>query len=678
MNCPICQSSNTSKQRQAARQQEVLDIYHCKECDHRFQDSAQYRDIYSTGDFTIEARNQSEAPSTEKIKALDKKALERVGFYDSIIRPWPNVLEVGSSIGSFLHLLKIQGKEITGIEPDPVYSDYAQQQYFFQQHATLLEDFKAPQKYQGVCSFHVIEHVQDPRVFVDKIHQLLDDRGEVLIECPSWEIHSFGSIAHTLWAPHIHYFSHASMYRLMSESFEVLNYGFLGIALYIHARKTQQSTFDAKVLKRLKRRSRRFFNLNRLIPRIKLTSGNFPLTSTQLLLQPFLQKTVKASWQKLVTAGSFAPKEWWYRQQESGFIASKRAVHLSYYSGWENAGDTVLSKCVRDAFKQLPAQKWLLRKVTAPVTDKLIREINAGPFLLIGGGGLLLPDSNPNSKSGWQWAVSAEELDRITVPIIVYAIGYNYFPGQRPNDLFIKSLIKIVEKSTFFGLRNLGSINAVKQLIPTSLHHKIRHQPCPTTLVRRFEPTLPSKKSTKSIAINVAYDRYKNRFGAHIYTILDQMALAMKALEKRGYTIYNACHLKDDGKFELSLDRHSINYKSVNLQFAVPATVYKFYNQMDLVLGLRGHAQMIPFGVNCKIISLGSHNKLRYFLEDIEATDWFVDLKSTPENICERILATFDAIYEDEQATGLRLQNAQEQLYKITSENMQEIKQSLH
>jgi polysaccharide pyruvyl transferase WcaK-like protein len=523
----------------------------------------------------------------------------------------------------------------------------------------------------------VIEHVQDPQAFVAKIHQLLEPEGEVLIECPSWEIHSYGSVSHTLWAPHIHYFSAPSMYQLLSSSFEVIDIGFLGVAIYIHARKSDRSTFNAKDLSRFKRLSKRVYRWNSLIPRIKITSGSFPLTTTQLLLQPFLQKTTQASWNKLKTAGGFAPREWWYRQKEAGLFKGKRAVHLSYYSGWENAGDTVLSKCVRDSFRLLPADSWLLRKVTAAVTPRLIDEINRGPFLLIGGGGLLLPDSNPNSKSGWQWAVSAQELEQIKVPIIVYAIGYNYFPGQKPNDLFIQSLIRIVEKSIFFGLRNQGSINAVKQLIPEHLHHKIRHQPCPTTLVRYFEPQLPAKTVTKNVAINVAYDRYKNRFGADVYTILDQMALAMKSLQDQGYNIFNACHLKDDSKFELSLDRRGVRYQSVQLQFAVPSEVYAFYNNMELVMGLRGHAQMIPFGVNCKIISLGSHNKLRYFLEDIEAADWFVDLKTDPESISERILATFDAIQNHSEQTRNRLKQAQEQLYQTTVQNMQEIKELL-
>lgn len=35
---------------------------------------------------------------------------------------------------------------------------------------------------------------------------------------------------------------------------------------------------------------------------------------------------------------------------------------------------------------------------------------------------------------------------------------------------------------------------------------------------------------------------------------------------------------------------------------------------------------MIPFGLNCGIISLGTHDKMRWFLDDLGAADWDIDL----------------------------------------------------
>ena len=48
---------------------------------------------------------------------------------------------------------------------------------------------------------------------------------------------------------------------------------------------------------------------------------------------------------------------------------------------------------------------------------------------------------------------------------------------------------------------------------------------------------------------------------------------------------------------------------------------------MDLVLGMRGHANIIPFGQEVPFIALGSHDKNRFFLEQI----------GNPENIFDAV-----------------------------------------
>jgi polysaccharide pyruvyl transferase WcaK-like protein len=50
------------------------------------------------------------------------------------------------------------------------------------------------------------------------------------------------------------------------------------------------------------------------------------------------------------------------------------------------------------------------------------------------------------------------------------------------------------------------------------------------------------------------------------------------------------------------------------------------YRQASLVIGMRGHATMIPFGVGTPVLSIVSHPKMRYFLEDVERTDWGFDV----------------------------------------------------
>ena len=95
---------------------------------------------------------------------------------------------------------------------------------------------------------------------------------------------------------------------------------------------------------------------------------------------------------------------------------------------------------------------------------------------------------------------------------------------------------------------------------------------------------------------------------------------------------------------------------------------------MDCVIGMRGHAQMIPFGLNCEIISLGSHEKMKWFLQDINAEDWYIELREEPETIAKRIIELFNNIH-DKETTKNRLISAQNILWKKTLYNASIIKQ---
>ena len=91
-------------------------------------------------------------------------------------------------------------------------------------------------------------------------------------------------------------------------------------------------------------------------------------------------------------------------------------------------------------------------------------------------------------------------------------------------------------------------------------------------------------------------------------------------------------------------------------------------------MGMRAHAQMIPFGLNCRIISLGTHNKMRWFLEDIGAPEWYIDLCDHPEEICERILDKFQRFNESEkESVNQKIIDAQNVLWNITQNNLRAI-----
>lgn len=345
------------------------------------------------------------------------------------------------------------------------------------------------------------------------------------------------------------------------------------------------------------------------------------------------------------------------------------ATHITYCLA-RNAGDTMLSWCVR---RFLNFDKWNIKNVQAVVDDVLLSEINGSDLIVIGGGGLFLPDTNANQISGWQWAAGKEQIEGIHAPIAIFAVGYNYFKGQTNTDLFISSLNQIVRKAGFVGLRNRGSVRAIRELVEDDLKEKIIYQPCATTLIRRL-CKVQAKKNTKRVALNAAFDRSDRRYGREKEAILRQIARAASSIERMGYQIIYTAHSDDDLEFLPYMDRENVHYKIKNLCQSLPHEVISFYRNIEVTIGMRGHAQMIPFGVGGKIISLGTHDKMRWFLEDVHLADCYVDLAVQTDTISSRILHIFkNIVIKDPAGMDRRLKTQQERLWRISCRNRKKI-----
>ena len=68
------------------------------------------------------------------------------------------------------------------------------------------------------------------------------------------------------------------------------------------------------------------------------------------------------------------------------------------------------------------------------------------------------------------------------------------------------------------------------------------------------------------------------------------------------------------------------------------------YRQMDLVIGMRGHANIIPFGQNTPCIGIGEHNKVLWFLEEVDLMDAYVPLNFDMQTNKNELSKTIDRI----------------------------------
>ena len=134
-----------------------------------------------------------------------------------------------------------------------------------------------------------------------------------------------------------------------------------------------------------------------------------------------------------------------------------KLIHIGVHNNLNrNTGDTLLFSVVRKIFDDYLGPKIIWKKVQAweYFDNKLVQEINEKfDGIIIGGGGLFLSDQkgSKTNNSGWQWNCSLNNLKKIKVPIILFAVGYNKFRGHKDfKKIFNTHVSCLLEKSIFY------------------------------------------------------------------------------------------------------------------------------------------------------------------------------------------------------------------------------------
>ena len=348
-------------------------------------------------------------------------------------------------------------------------------------------------------------------------------------------------------------------------------------------------------------------------------------------------------------------------------------THISAFSH-DNAGDLFLPVALRNLFNDnIPVKEWIGRHVHEVVSKGDVKRFGKSDFIVIGGGGLFLADTNPNELSGWQWSCGMDNLRDIQAPLIAFAIGYNRFRGQKEfAPIFTEHLNAFVEKAVFVGIRNHGSIRKLREYLRTEeLRDKLVFQPCMTTLTSLlYKDLCDYGKKEDFIAFNCAFDRQELRRNDE--AVLAQIAdVALRLSNHAGIRYYS--HMPSDEKVLPFFDKVGVEYQLVRLR-DVRQTIME-YARPRLVIGMRGHAQMIPFGCNTPILSVISHDKMQWFLDDIHHPEWGVDVLDS--SFGSRLYTKAKALFESTEELIPVLKEEQRYLWDITRKNMDEIKSTI-
>jgi len=144
----------------------------------QFIDAA-YASYYQFTD-SLDLTNNPDVP--ESSVNMFRKEVENLLKYD---QNRTAVLDIGSGMGTFLVAAKPHYKEAIGLDVSAQMAAFVERQLGVKVFLEQFEDFKYNRKFSLIHMSHVIEHIPDPKLWLDKAREMLEPGGILVINVPN-------------------------------------------------------------------------------------------------------------------------------------------------------------------------------------------------------------------------------------------------------------------------------------------------------------------------------------------------------------------------------------------------------------------------------------------------------------------------------------------------------------
>lgn len=310
-----------------------------------------------------------------------------------------------------------------------------------------------------------------------------------------------------------------------------------------------------------------------------------------------------------------------------------KALHIYAVHGKTNSGDFFLGPATKYRFEKIIEEtvQWTNFDVRKRVTAKDIEYFNSFDYLVLGGGGLFLPDTNPNKISCWQWACPTELYKDIKTPLYAISVGWNHFYGQditmpnrNTNDsdpsrlgIFKNNVEALLAISASFTMRHNGDCEQLKKIVDPKYHSKIKFSFCPVIeyVKERHAPTFPNVGEYH--VFEIKDDRQNRRYHkTSLQDVYSQLFDYIKGLISAGEKVAVMSH-DGSSSFYRYLKNRGLTVPLLNNTVANEEAIIRNYSYVKRLYCTAGHSQMTAYALGVDFHSLITHDKLKYFLEDV-------------------------------------------------------------
>ncbi|MEM6629858.1 MAG: class I SAM-dependent methyltransferase [Bacteroidota bacterium] len=233
--CPLCNSKDiyfVFKAQDYLVSNETFPVWQCKNCTLRFtQDVPREESIgkYYQSEAYVSHSNSNRGIINSVYQRVRKYTLQIKSQQVKTLtgKEQGALLDMGCGTGEFLHVMKEDGWETLGLEPDQKARSFAKSK-----HNLLVE---SPDKLKEISSeyfdavtlWHVLEHIHDLHEVMVEFHRILAPEGILFIAVPNY-LSKDAAIYQANWAAydvprHLYHFSPQAMQVLLdTHNFELL------------------------------------------------------------------------------------------------------------------------------------------------------------------------------------------------------------------------------------------------------------------------------------------------------------------------------------------------------------------------------------------------------------------------------------------------------------------------
>lgn len=293
MNCPACNEHDLSLQEKGLD----FTFLRCNSCELIFTETM------TAGDEEFYSQHEVYRYSSSYDARSQKLFFQRTSFFKKELkqlRAGGSLLDVGCGYGGLVSYASDLGLNASGIDFNAQQIEIGrsvfqltENQLYYANTNTLQEMINKNIKFDCICLFEVLEHVDDPKHLIQQAVDLLEDDGTILISCPNEDRFQPTGRVYVDYPPHhltrwkpltLQALMERFDFTLCRSDFDFDLIDFLWVPLINRQAKRRQrsvkvpgeATASTSDLKKLVRHSRRgFFNFVKFISRILSLPGKF-------------------------------------------------------------------------------------------------------------------------------------------------------------------------------------------------------------------------------------------------------------------------------------------------------------------------------------------------------------------------------------------------------------------